>query len=485
MDMEYIIQGYSPISVFHYFEDISRIPRASGDEKAISDYLVDFAKSNHLEYYRDKIDNVIIKKKASKTSNSSAAVILQGHVDMVCEKNADTLHDFSKDGLKLRVVDGILMATGTTLGADNGIAVAMMLAILEDRSIVHPPLECVFTVQEETGLTGAIEIDGRQITGRTMINLDSEDEGIATVSCAGGMRARLSKEIIWEKGGTFGLKISVRGLNGGHSGMDIAKEHGNANKIMGRILMALHEDLSFQIASFNGGSKDNAIPREADAELLFCDETAVQQAIQIIAQQTSELIHEFSSVEQRLNIQTQEVQIQRATSSVFTTELIKCIYLSPNGVKNRNVTEGGFIVCSINMGVVQTLENKLVITFAPRSSIASLQNQTKKELKLMSEMFGFTFQVDSEYPGWSYAPDSKLREVFQDCYQAQTGTTLQIEAIHAGLECGLFCEKLEGLDAIAVGPSVVGCHTPDESLDLASCERVYQLLLGVLEKLSV
>ncbi|MEG0691635.1 MAG: aminoacyl-histidine dipeptidase [Oscillospiraceae bacterium] len=482
--MSYIIEGYNPISVFHYFEDISKIPRSSSNEKAISDFLVEFAKQHNLEYYQDEIHNVIIKKTGSKSCENAPAIILQGHIDMVCEKNADTIHDFDKDGLKLRVVDGKLMATGTTLGADNGAAVAIMLAVLDDDNMIHPPIECVFTVQEETGLTGAIHIDAAKISARTMINLDSEEEGVATVSCAGGLRARFYKEITWEKGGEFGLKICVRGLNGGHSGMDISKENANANKLMGRVLYALYEQLELRIASFNGGSKDNAIPREADAEILLFDADSLKKAIEIVRHEAADISAEFSTIEEKLSIHAEPISIENVMDKATTESIIKCIYLAPNGVKNRNVKAGGFIVRSINMGVVHTEENRLVITFAPRSSVASLQKQTKKELKLLSELFGFEYHVDSEYPGWSYAEKSNIRNVFKECYKGQYGKELHVEAIHAGLECGLFCEKLEGLDAIAVGPTISGCHTPEEYLDLASCERFYKLIVSVLERLA-
>ncbi|MFZ2537421.1 MAG: aminoacyl-histidine dipeptidase [Oscillospiraceae bacterium] len=482
--MSYVIEGYNPISVFHYFEDISRIPRSSSNEKEISNFLVEFAKQHNFEYYQDQIHNVIIKKAGSKLCPNVPVVVLQGHIDMVCEKNNDTLHDFDKDGLKLRVVDGKLMATGTTLGADNGAAVAIMLGLLDDDNIIHPPLECVFTVQEETGLCGAINIDASKISGRTMINLDSEEEGVATVSCAGGMRVRFYKDIVWGKGGEYGLKISVKGLNGGHSGMDIDKGNANANKLMGRVLYALYEQTEIRIASFNGGSKDNAIPREADAEVVFNNKEELDKAIEIINSEAVDTFAEFSSVEENLSISAQQVIVEKAMDKDTTEAIIKCIYLAPNGVKTRNVKAGGFTVCSINMGVVKTHEAKIAIKFAPRSSIASLQNQTKKELKLLSELFGFEFEVDSEYPGWSYAEKSPIRTVFKECYKGQYGKQLRVEAIHAGLECGLFCEKLDGLDAIAVGPTIVGCHTPQEYLDLASCERFYKLIVSVLERLS-
>lgn len=482
--MSYIIEGRSAQSVFHYFEDISKIPRSSGNEKAVSDYLIAFAKQHQLEYDQDELYNVIIKKADSESREDAPAVILQGHMDMVCEKNADTLHDFDHDGLNLRVIEGKLMATGTTLGADNGVAVAIMLALLADKNLCHPPLECVFTVQEETGLCGAIHLDGAKLSGRIMINLDSEEEGVATVSCSGGMRVRLYKDIEWQDGGEYGLRVSVRGLSGGHSGMDISKGHANANKLMGRVLYTLLGQCDMRLVSLDGGSKDNAIPREADAALLFCDEETRSNAIQVIAAITEEIAAEFSSVETELSIGTAELPVEKAMDKAATEAIIKCIYLVPNGVKSRNESAGGFVVSSNNLGVIATTNTQIKMTFAPRSSVGTLQNETKKELALLSELFGFEFHVDSEYPGWSYAEKSKIRNVFKECYKGQCGKELRMEAIHAGLECGLFCEKLPGLDAIAVGPTIIGCHTPDEYLEIASCERFYKLILRVLERLA-
>lgn len=482
--MSYIIKGYKPESVFHYFEDICKIPRSSGNEKEISNFLVNFATSHNLEYYQDKIYNVIIKKPGSKSHEDAPAVILQGHTDMVCEKNSDVNHDFNKDELDLKIVDGKLMANGTTLGADNGVAVALMLALLDDDSIIHPPLECIFTVQEETGLAGAINIDTTNIKGRTMINLDSEEEGVATVSCAGGMRIRLIKTIEWEKGSDNGLKISLRGLNGGHSGSDIDKENANSNKVMARILYSLYQKTDMRLAKLSGGSKSNAIPREADAEVLFDNKSERDKAIDILNQEINDIKVEFQPVEKNLAVEVSNCCINKAMSKETTASIIKCSYLVPNGVRNRNVKAGGFIVCSNNMGVVTTDDEKLSITFAPRSSVASLQQQTKNELELLAQTFGFDFHMDSEYPGWSYAENSKIRNVFKQCYKGLCGKELKVEAIHAGLECGLFSQKLDGLDAIAVGPTIVGCHTPQEYMDIESCERFYKLIVSVLECLA-
>lgn len=484
--MQYIINNCQPESLFHFFEQISAIPRSSGNEKQISDMLVGFAKEHGLSCYQDEMYNVIIKKNGSVGKENSPAVILQGHIDMVCEKDAEVIHNFQEDALKLRVVDGQLMATGTTLGADNGIAVAMMLAVLEDNSLNHPPIECVFTVQEETGLAGAITIDGSKITGRTMINLDSEEEGVATVSCAGGMRIRLSKPIALEKAEGVPLRISITGLNGGHSGMDISKGLANSNKLLGRILYTINEKTNMRLININGGNKDNAIPREAAAEIMLPNERECGIAIDIANVEINAIQGEFAAVEENLFISVARITLpneQNAVSKKQTEEIINCIYLSPNGVLDRNEAIGGFVVRSINLGVIRFENGVITITYAPRSSVASLQQQTKQQLLLLSKLFSFEFNLDSEYPGWSYSENSPIREVFIDLHREQYGSELKIENIHAGLECGLFGEKLQGLDAIAVGPSIYGCHTPKESLDLASCERFYKLLVGVLNRI--
>jgi len=485
--MEYIVKGYEPKAIFEYFEQICAIPRSSGNEKGVADYLEAFANQHGLFCYRDELHNVVIKKAGSKGCEHLPAVMLQGHTDMVCEKNAGTVHDFDNEGIHLEVKDGFLCAKGTTLGADNGIAVAMMLALLADDTIKHPPLECVFTVQEETGLFGAVALDGSVLSAKTMINLDSEEEGIATVSCAGGMRIRLHKTIDWVKTeSSLGLEIAIRGLLGGHSGADIHLEHANANKVMGRILYAVLLETQANLVAIDGGSKDNAIARECDCTLAFSTEEERKKAKTIITAVAKDIYDEVSAAEPDFRVELKEPNSlpQQMMSKNTTDAIVKLVFLAPNGMRKRNVLAGGFVVCSVNLGVIKTDSTEVVVYFSPRSSVASLQKETRKELALLSDLFDCKLTCDSEYPGWGYAEASQIRDLFKESYSALFGGELKIEAIHAGLECGLFIDKLPGLDAIAVGPTMFGCHTPDERLELASCERVWKLLIDVLDRLA-
>lgn len=484
--MDYIIKGYEPKAVFEYFEQLSAIPRSSGNEKAVADFLETFAKEHELYFYCDEIYDVVIKKAGSRGCEALPAIMLQGHTDMVCEKNAGTVHDFEKEGLKLYVKDGILRAQGTTLGGDNGIAVALMLAILADEDIAHPPLECVFTVQEETGLCGAKRLDGSLISARTMINMDSEEEGVATVSCAGGMNLRFHKAVkLDDKPYGFTLAVAIRGLFGGHSGADIHLERGNANKLMGRVLSAVLREVDARLASINGGSKDNAIARECDAVLAFATEQERGAAQSIIEAAAADITAELSVKEPNFRIElAQGEKPERMMDKATTLAIINAIYLAPNGARTRNVEKGGFIVCSVNLGVITTLQNEVVIHFSLRSSEDSLQQETRHELELLASLLDITATRDSEYPGWGYAEKSPIREVFSKCYKETTGRELKIEAIHAGLECGLFIEKLPGLDAIAVGPDLRKCHTPEEELHLESCGRFWQFIVAVLAELA-
>lgn len=470
--------------LFHYFEEISAIPRSSGNESAIADYLASFAVQHELQCYRDDINNIIIKKPASAGSENAPTVILQGHTDMVCEKDENSDHNFSCDGIKLVVKDGFISAEGTTLGADNGIAVALMLKILSDNSIVHPPLECVFTTQEETGLTGASRLSAGKLTGRIMINLDSEEEGVATVSCAGGMRVRFYKDPQWEDTDKKGILIKISGLAGGHSGMDIGLERGNANKLMGRVLEHIAEErIPFNIAAINGGGKDNSIPRECSCVIVLHSETDYDKVIHIINSDCADIKTELYQADSDFNITVSDAYPKRMMSERVTGSLIALIYLTPDGVLKRNPELNNFVAASLNMGIISTVGNGIAITISARSSIAAFQQNIRRRLALFAGHFGFAMQIDSSYPGWEYAPNSHIRDVFLRCYQQLSGKQMRIEALHAGLECGIFAEKLDGLDVIAVGPNIYDCHTPNERLEISSCERFYNLLIHVLAEL--
>lgn len=483
--MEYRITGYQPEKLFHFFEEISAIPRGSRNEKGISDYLVKFAKDRNLEVYQDEAYNVIIKKAGTCGAENHAPVMLQGHMDMVCEKRAGVEHDFEKDGLDLQIKDGNLMANGTTLGGDNGVAVALMLMILDEDSIKHPPVECVFTTSEEIGLLGAVALDKTLLKARTMINMDSEEEGVATVSCAGGLRITLSRPIQREAVEGTLLTLKVEGLLGGHSGQDIDKERQNGDILMARMLNDLMEQTDGYLVSFNGGSKDNAISRECEASLIYTNEEEAQKAEELACELAETYADEITPTEPDFSCEIIS-ETNRSADAIPAEDakaLIHAICLMPNGIQKRNLKMDGFVVVSSNLGVVRTEEDKMVLVIAPRSSEASMLEYMKERFNILAETFGFTVEYAGGYPGWSYAEVSPVRDVCKAAYKDLFGEELKIEAIHAGLECGLFSEALDGLDAIAVGPAIHNCHTPDEYLPLDSFEKFYQFLKEILARL--
>lgn len=480
--MQYKILSYEPAVLFHFFEEISAIPRGSGHEKAISDYLVQFAQARGLSVTQDDAWNIVIRKPAAKGYENAPAVMLQGHLDMVCEKDADTVHDFETQGIELVVENGILHANGTTLGGDNGVAVALMMTILDDASLQHPALECVFTTEEEIGLNGARTLDKSQLTARTMINLDSEEEGVATVSCAGGMRFALHRTPMRETAHGDCIQVDITGLLGGHSGSDIDLERVNAIKLMARLLHRVLAVPQTGLISLAGGSKDNAIPRECRATLVTEHADAVLEIIQsMYAQFQNEIL--LTEPDFKFSIQHERDKPIQALSSADGLALVNTICLAPNGVRRRNPKQDNFVVTSLNLGTVSTDGEQIKIVFAPRSSLASLQDETVDILQLLADTFGFQTSTTGRYPGWAFTEHSPIRAVFCDSYRRLFGTELKIEAIHAGLECGLFSDAMPGLDAIAVGPTIQNCHTPNEQLPLDSLSRFYSLLTDVLAHL--
>lgn len=484
--MEYKITGYKPEKLFHFFEEISAIPRGSGNEKGISDFLVKFAQDRGLWVYQDESHNVIIKKAGSKGAEDRPAVMLQGHLDMVCEKVAGVEHDFEKEGIDLVVKDGVLTANGTTLGSDNGVAVALMMMVLDDEDIVHPPVECVFTTEEEVGLNGARALDKSQITARTMINMDSEEEGIATISCAGGLRVECTRPVTREAAEGTLLSIEISGLKGGHSGTDIDKGRQNAIRVMARVIYQLMKNTDGKLVSIDGGNKDNAIPRECSASLIYADVEEAKKAEELACSLAETLAAEITPYEENFacEITSEEGRTADAISAEDAKAFVTAMYLAPNGVQSRNMKLDGFVVTSVNMGVVRSEADKLALVFSPRSSVASLQEEMKARIGLLADTFGFTAEYSGEYPGWSYREVSPIREVFCESYHELFGEELKTEALHAGLECGLFSDAIPGLDAIAVGPTLNNVHTPEENLPLDSFERFYELLKDVLRRLA-
>lgn len=478
-----ILKDLQPIEVFRYFEKLSQIPRGSGNEKEVSDYLVSFAKEHNLEYVQDSAFNVVIKKKATPGYENSAAVVLQGHMDMVCEKNIGIEHDFAKDPLKLRIMDDMIYATGTTLGADNGIAVAMGLAILASDEYQHPAIELLVTTSEETGMDGALALDPKNIEGRTLINVDSEEEGTLLVSCAGGVTAKTIIPAAWEviDANLIPYIIKIRGLKGGHSGMEIDKERGNANKLMGRTLMSILSEIDFRLSSLNGGSKHNAIPREADAVILVEDADKAFVEKKIV--ECGELF------KNELRASDSEVRVEMEVLPAFPSEMISkdsthnvvnYLYVVINGVTSMSMDIKGLVESSLNLGVISTLKDSIEFISSIRSSVRSLKNELYNRLVVTAKLNGGSVVCEADYPEWAYKPDSKIREIFEDVYEKMYGKKPHITAIHAGLECGLFAEKFDQLDAISFGPNLYDVHTTNEHMSISSVKRMWEYLLEVL-----
>lgn len=484
--MNMILEGLEPKSVWQYFEEISRIPRGSGNEKQISDYLVDFANKHHLDVIQDNALNVIIKKPGTSGYEDAPAVILQGHMDMVCEKNKDTKHDFLKDPIHLKVNGDFVEAEGTTLGADNGIAIAYCLALLSSEDIPHPPLEVVITTNEETGMEGAAELDASKLAGKILINMDSEEEGEFLVSCAGGARAHLILKPEWVSGKKEGAvySIQIRNLKGGHSGQEIDKGRGNANKMMGRILFDLQEKISFNLISVNGGLKDNAIPREMDA-VVQVNDNDVSKLTEIIDQWNEIFKNEYSTSDGDVTVKLELVR--ESTDEILSAEtkkkVIDVLTLIPNGIQSMSMDMQGLVESSTNLGVVITDKDKIQFISAVRSSVKTRKYAIINQIKRLADVVGAEFFTRGEYPAWQYTTHSKIRNLFEKVYEEMYGKKSRINAIHAGVECGFFAEKIEGIDMISFGPDMYDVHTPDERLSISSAKRTWEFLLAVLKEI--
>ena len=481
-----MLENLEPKTVMKYFEEISGIPRGSKNEKRISDYLLKFAKDRNLQVIQDEALNIIIKKRATKGYEHVPIVIIQGHMDMVCEKNQDTVHDFEKDGIKLKIDGGFIKADGTTLGADNGIAVAFSLAIL-DSDLPHPNLEIVLTSDEEMGMSGADRLDTSKLCGKIMINIDTEEEGEFYVSCAGGSRGVFA--IPFERCAVLGniaeYRIKVRGLEGGHSGADIYKQKGNSNKLLGRFLKELHKTMAFNIVEINGGAKSNAIPREADTSIIF--EAEYLEILRRAVEEYNSVIkgeYRISDPGVVINIERVEYNSYEMMTSESTEKIIDAIFLHANGVRSMSMDIDGLVECSLNLGVMKTGKNTVILESAIRSSVESLRRAVELELETLSEVLKCEFYVDSFYPAWKYKPQSRIREVCAEIYEKFTGNNAEIKAIHAGLECGIFSEKLgEDVDMISFGPNIYGAHTPEERVEISSVKNVWEYFVKLMEEI--
>ncbi|KUO74856.1 MAG: aminoacyl-histidine dipeptidase [Clostridia bacterium BRH_c25] len=472
--------------VFRYFEEISAIPRGSGNEKQISDYMVRFAGKHGLEVIRDEALNVIIKKPASRGYENAPTVILQGHMDMVCEKNKETVHDFEKDPIKLRVVDDMIYAHGTTLGADNGIALAYALVLLASKNLPHPSLEVLFTSDEENTMSGAPALDAGKLKGKLMINLDSEEEGKFLVSSAGGLKAKMVIPIEWEKAPQklAVYRLGIGGLKGGHSGMEIDKGRGNANKLMGRLLNHIRKECEIHIAEINGGLKSNAIPREAEVLLLTAAENRIKLEA-VIKEQESAFKNELRAADPGIctKLEDTEEKVEKVFSKKTADRVISSMVLLPNGIQSMSMEIAGLVESSTNLGVVNSRDNEIWLTNEIRSSVRSLKRNVFNQVEALAALMGGSVKVESEYPEWEYNPGSKLKPLFIKVYKEKYQAEPEIVAIHAGLECGVFMSRIKDLDAISLGPDMYDVHTPDEHLSIPSTERVFELLLDALKEM--
>ncbi len=476
--MSYIIQGYEPKRVFEIFEDICAIPHGSGNESGVADYICRFAEKNSLFCLRDETGNVFVRKNATAGYEDAEPVLLQGHMDMVCEKNSDSTHDFLRDELSLSVKDGFLWADGTTLGADNGIAVAMMLALLETNS--HPTLECLFTVEEETGLAGAKGFDCSVVTARQMINLDSEEDYQVTAGCAGGCRTEIDFEYCAKAipEGYECLDISVTGLSGGHSGAEIHCGKTNAIIAMGRLLGAAYEADKFSLVSVICNGKDNAIARECFATVATNNTEALKSAILTEAEKIRpELCADdtgFTVTVNRAN------KADKDLDDNTTRNIITLLLSIKTGVLKMSNQIAGLVEYSRNVGVVETDKQRIKITFSSRSSVEAQLDLSCRELDLLCEALGAECHHYARYPGWEYSPISPLRDRYISAFKKIYGKDLTVGVIHAGLECGILSSKMNGMDIISIGPNMHDIHSPCEHLDLASCERVWNVLVKTI-----
>lgn len=477
------LENLKPENVFYYFEEIANIPHGSRNTKQISDYLVNFAKERNLEHYQDELNNVVIIKEASEGYESAEPVIIQGHMDMVCEKENGSTIDFEKDGLELYVDDGFVKAKDTTLGGDDGIAVAYALALLDSKELKHPRLEVVITVDEEIGMLGAVDIDLSMLKGHIMLNIDSDVEGEFLTSCAGGMSINSSIPVTRTSQTGLETIITLTGLDGGHSGAEIHKEHGNANILMGRILENIFNELPFGILDIKGGLKDNAIPRECTVTLLIPEE-AREDVTRIVNATAKELAAELSVADPatRIDLSFENVTEKNVLDYASVNKIILYLRTVPNGVINMSQVITGLVETSLNLGILELKDNELSTLTSIRSSVATRKDDLKKRVMNIIEMLGGECEAEGEYPAWEYNDHSTLRPQVVKVYQELFGEEPKLTAIHAGLECGILSDKIPNLDCVSFGPTNYDIHTPKERLSISSTEKYWNFLVKFLEE---
>ena len=478
-----ILTGLQPSGVFEMFEQLCGIPHGSRNTKAISDFCVRFAQEHGLDYRQDDSNNVILFAPATPGMEQAQPVMLQGHLDMVCEKEADCSLDLQKEGLNLRTDGEWIWAEGTTLGGDDGIAVAYALAILADPAIPHPPLEVVLTTDEEIGMLGAAAIDLSEVKARRVLNIDSEEEGVLLAGCAGGATVCCHIPLMWTLKKGLRATVQITGLRGGHSGMEIQKGRANANKLMGRFLNEMDEAFAYALCTVNGGNKDNAIARESTADVVILPERLAELTA-FAAQRQEAYRAEYGEADPDITIavtpgteDTFEIMMGDCRRSVLSV-----LQQLPNGVQQMSRDIEGLVQTSLNLGILKVDFRGIHLTSSVRSSVNAEKQQLIQQLAEICGKLGGSCEVMGEYPAWEYKADSPLREIMTEVYLEQYGRKPAVEVIHAGLECGLLSGKLDGLDCVSFGPDIVDIHTTREKLSIPSVQRTWKLLLEVLKR---
>lgn len=481
------IDGLKPDLVWKYFAEVARIPRCSKHEEAMTKYVLDTAERLGLQAKADKFGNVVARKPASPGKESAPSVCLQGHLDMVCEKNKDTTHDFSKDPIEIVRRGEVLMANGTTLGADNGIAVATNLAIMEDKSLVHGPLEFLFTVDEETGLTGASNLEPGFVQSKTLMNLDSEEEGAIYVGCSGGKDTLASWKVKFDKApaNSVAAELKVTGLKGGHSGLEIDKGRGNAVKLINRVLLVLSE-AGVRIASINGGNKHNAIPREAEA-IVFVPRKSWGEALALVQECQSIMKAEVGTTEPDLVITLTEqpgVKRGKVMSRPVQKKILQTVSALPHGVIKMSADIPGLVETSTNVAVIKTGKKTVDVATSQRSSVASENLEICHTVASILELGDASVKHTDGYPGWKPNLDSEILKVAKGTYKSLYAKEPEVKAIHAGLECGIIGERYPGMDMISFGPTLEGVHSPDEKIYIGTVEKYWNFLLAILRNVN-
>lgn len=479
-----ILENLEPQDVFYYFEEICKIPHGSGNTGQISDYLKAFADEHGLYCRQDELNNIIMIKEASKGYEDHEPVLLQGHMDMVAVKDADCTIDMTKDGLQLEILGDRLTAKGTSLGGDDGIAVAFGLALLAGEEYRHPRIELILTVDEEVGMEGATGLTVDDLTAKRMINLDQEEEKIFITGCAGGARIDIRKKTETEQIKGLLCKLKISGLQGGHSGQEINKERGNAICLMGRLLAALQEKTPVYLKEVSGGTADNAIPNEVCAEIVVTEWT--EDIAAFMEEKFCGLKAEFAGKEDGLKCELQvgaEDALIEICNRKDSEQWIHLLNVIPHGVIANSVKMKGLVETSLNPGILNVSAVEGMVSTSVRSSNAAAKEALINQLKSLAALCDATVGIRGDYPGWDYDPDSPLREKMVTIYEEMYGVKPQIEAIHAGLECGIFQSKIPGLDCVSIGPDMQDIHTTRETLSIPSVQRVWKFLLKVLESL--